>query len=256
MTVEEQMKKLIILLMALLMSSPLAFANNQTSWEAEVVHYLSECDLNPERWEPVNASKDLIFLSFFDKNTIATKGPDAFEVWVCNYMTGKEPCTLMACKNKNIDKISHYHYNRVKYDTKALTMTLLATMAQDRNHEVFFSIEIPDYQQKTHTVPPESLAEMTMNGVMDYLKNQKGRDVPASQSTFQIIDSGTSATGKYFKVKTGQVEWTYSQWRDDYWRYKTNEMKGNTSIVFESRGFEQYMKQLGWSYEKVNGYYR
>ena len=34
-----------------------------------------------------------------------------------------------------------------------------------------------------------------------------------------------------------------------------DKMKGNTSIVFENKTFEFCMKQLGWSYEKANGYY-
>ncbi len=81
----------------------------------------------------------------------------------------------------------------------------------------------------------------------------------------KTITSGTSSTGKYFKVTIKQVqngktiksnEWSFSKWRDDSWRYRTDEMKGNTSIVYENKTFEFCMKQLGWAYEKANGYYR
>ena len=81
----------------------------------------------------------------------------------------------------------------------------------------------------------------------------------------KTITSGTSSTGKYFKVTIKQVqngktiksnEWSFSKWRDDSWRYRTDEMKGNTSIVYENKTFQFCMKQLGWSYEKANGYYR
>jgi hypothetical protein len=78
------------------------------------------------------------------------------------------------------------------------------------------------------------------------------------------ITSGTSDTGKYFKVKVKQVqngkviksnEWSFSKWKDDSWRYRTDEMKGNTSIVYNSIVFEECMKRLGWTYVKKDGYY-
>ncbi len=79
------------------------------------------------------------------------------------------------------------------------------------------------------------------------------------------ITTGTSDTGKYFRVKVNQVqngkviktiEYSYSKWKDDNWRYKTNEMKGNTSIVYNDNVFEGCMKKLGWAYNKKDGYYR
>ena len=78
------------------------------------------------------------------------------------------------------------------------------------------------------------------------------------------LTSGTSETGKYFKVIVKQVqngkviksnEWSFSKWKDDGWRYRTDEMKGNTSIVYNSEIFEYCMKKLGWTYVKNNGYY-
>lgn len=78
------------------------------------------------------------------------------------------------------------------------------------------------------------------------------------------ITSGTSGTGRYFKVIVKQVqngnliksnEWSFSKYYTEPWRYRTDKMKGNTSIVFENKTFEFCMKQLGWSYEKANGYY-
>ena len=83
--------------------------------------------------------------------------------------------------------------------------------------------------------------------------------------TDNSITSGTSDTGKYFKVKVNQVqnekvikttEYSYSKWKDDSWRYKTSEMKGNTSIVYNDTIFEDCMKKLGWAYVKKDGYYR
>ena len=79
----------------------------------------------------------------------------------------------------------------------------------------------------------------------------------------KTISGGTSGSDKYFKVTVKQVqngktiktnEWTFSQFRGE-WRYRTDEMKGNTSIVFNNKIFEFCMKQLGWAYEKANGYY-
>ena len=79
------------------------------------------------------------------------------------------------------------------------------------------------------------------------------------------ITSGTSGTDKFFKVTVKQVqngkliksnEWSFSQYRGE-WRYKTDEMKGTTSTVFNNKIFEHCMKQLGWPYNVVNGgYYR
>ena len=79
------------------------------------------------------------------------------------------------------------------------------------------------------------------------------------------ITSGTSGTDKFFKVTVKQVqngkliksnEWSFSQYRGE-WRYKTDEMKGTTSTVFNNKIFEHCMRQLGWPYNVVNGgYYR
>ena len=74
------------------------------------------------------------------------------------------------------------------------------------------------------------------------------------------ITPGMSETGKYFKVTTRRVQngmtiesnnYSYSQYRGGQWRYRTDKMKGNTSVVCNDEVFEFCMKQLGWTY-KVN----
>ena len=103
-------------------------------------------------------------------------------------------------------------------------------------------------------------------------KTSLGKDVLVDHWNYENVDiyvvdktisGGTSGSDKYFKVTVKQVqngktiktnEWTFSQFRGE-WRYKTDEMKGNTSIVFNNKIFEFCMKQLGWAYEKANGYY-
>ncbi len=75
------------------------------------------------------------------------------------------------------------------------------------------------------------------------------------------ITSGTTATGKYFKVVVKQVQngkllktniWTFSKWKDDFWRYKTDEMKGNNPPATKNTIFELCMKQIGWPYKVVD----
>ena len=73
------------------------------------------------------------------------------------------------------------------------------------------------------------------------------------------ITSGTSATGKYFKVSTkfvrnGQlqkvVNWTFSKYQTDMWRYETSTMDGShtTVVMAKNKLFEFCMNRLGWSY--------
>ena len=76
----------------------------------------------------------------------------------------------------------------------------------------------------------------------------------------ETITSGTSNTGKYFKVTVKEVqngkalktnEWSFSKYYDDPWRYSTEVMKkrGTTSVVtVHSKIFEYCMKQLDWTY--------
>ena len=74
------------------------------------------------------------------------------------------------------------------------------------------------------------------------------------------ITSGTSKTGQYFKVAVKQVQngkliktniWTFSKLYNDFWRYKTDEMRGSNSPVMKSTIFEYCMKQIGWPYKVV-----
>ena len=92
--------------------------------------------------------------------------------------------------------------------------------------------------------------------------NSEGVDIYAMDDT---ITSGTADTGRYFKVSTkfvrnGQlqnvVNWSFSQWHSDNWRYETNTMSGgHTTVVFNNKLFEFCMARLGWSYSKTDGYY-
>ena len=80
------------------------------------------------------------------------------------------------------------------------------------------------------------------------------------------ITSGTSDTGRYFKVSTkfvknGQlkqvVNWSFSQFRSDMWRYETSTMDGShtTVVIPRSPLFEFCMDKLGWSYRIVDMWY-
>ena len=111
------------------------------------------------------------------------------------------------------------------------------------------------------------------NGQSTNNTTQEAKDVFVEHWKYENVDvyvvdksitSGTSGTDKFFKVKVKQVqngkliksnEWSFSQYRGE-WRYKTDEMKGNTSTVFNNKIFEYCMNQLGWAYNKKDGYYR
>ena len=80
------------------------------------------------------------------------------------------------------------------------------------------------------------------------------------------ISYGTRSTGRWFKVSTklvqdGQlqqvVDWEFSKYKSDMWRYETNTMDGtHTTVVIVHNGvFEYSMKQIGWSYYIRNGWY-
>ena len=80
------------------------------------------------------------------------------------------------------------------------------------------------------------------------------------------ISYGTRSTGRWFKVSTklvqdGQlqqvVDWEFSKYKSDMWRYETNTMDGtHTTVVLVHNGvFEYSMKQIGWSYYIRNGWY-
>ena len=92
--------------------------------------------------------------------------------------------------------------------------------------------------------------------------NYENVDIYISDNT---ISGETSGTGRYFKVIVKQIrngnviksnEWRFSKYYNDSWRYKTDEMKGNTSIVMNSKIFEYCMKRLGWSYKTDGSYYQ
>ena len=92
--------------------------------------------------------------------------------------------------------------------------------------------------------------------------NSENVDVYVMDDT---ITSGTSNTGKYFKVSTkfvrngklqNVVNWSFSKWHDDMWRYETSTMDGRHTTVVVPRNmiFEFCMDKLGWSYT-TDGYY-
>ena len=80
------------------------------------------------------------------------------------------------------------------------------------------------------------------------------------------LRTGTSETGRYFKVSTKEVRngqlqkvinWSFSQYKSDMWRYETSNMDGShTTVVIPRNGiFEFCMNQLGWSYRIDGSWY-
>lgn len=92
--------------------------------------------------------------------------------------------------------------------------------------------------------------------------NSENVDVYVMDDT---ISNGVSQTGKWFAVSTKMVQngqlkeiitWHYSQFRQGEWRYRTDNMRGNTSIVIAPDGiFEYTMNRIGWSYNLVDKRY-
>lgn len=72
------------------------------------------------------------------------------------------------------------------------------------------------------------------------------------------IRDGSTTTGAYFKVATKMVrdgelvevlDWSYSKYSSDNWRYRTGKMRNNTSVVtYRDKIFEYCMHRLGWTY--------
>ncbi len=93
--------------------------------------------------------------------------------------------------------------------------------------------------------------------------NHENIDIYAMDDT---ITSSTSNTEKYFKVSTkfiqnGQlqkvVNWTFSKYHSDMWRYETSTMDGThtTVVIPRSPLFEFCMNKLDWSYQIKDNYY-
>lgn len=93
--------------------------------------------------------------------------------------------------------------------------------------------------------------------------NSENVDIYVMDDTLRY---GTSSTGKYFKVSTKQVKngqlqeivnWSFSKFKSDMWRYQTNTMRGgHTTVVIPQNGiFEFCMNQIGWSYRNDGQYY-
>ena len=82
----------------------------------------------------------------------------------------------------------------------------------------------------------------------------------------ETLRNGTSETGRYFKVSTKEVRngqlqkiinWSFSQYKSDMWRYETSAMDGShTTVVIPRNGiFEFCMNRLGWSYRIEDYWY-
>ena len=80
------------------------------------------------------------------------------------------------------------------------------------------------------------------------------------------IRGDTKNGSRYFKVSTkyvrnGQlqkvVNWTFSKYQTDMWRYETSTMDGShtTVVMAKSKLFEFCMNRLGWSYRIQEPYY-
>ena len=73
------------------------------------------------------------------------------------------------------------------------------------------------------------------------------------------IIGDSSDNNKYFKVSVKEVrndelirvvDWHFSQYKTDMWRYATSEMDGThtTAVISKNELFEFCMNKLGWSY--------
>ena len=119
----------------------LKVVDNKIIGYPELTRDLIESGLN-ERWEFVDGSVSSHKVLFFDKETVVAKEPNTFEVWLCDYYTGhgKRFCIFPACQENNIDKIAHYHYEKWKYDTKALKKTILSSRIENQKKQIIWSL--------------------------------------------------------------------------------------------------------------------
>ena len=80
------------------------------------------------------------------------------------------------------------------------------------------------------------------------------------------LRNGSTDTGKYFKVSTKEVrdgnlvrvvDWSFSKYKTDMWRYSTSTMKGThtTVVIPRDQIFEFCMNTLGWDYRIKNVWY-
>ena len=80
------------------------------------------------------------------------------------------------------------------------------------------------------------------------------------------LRNGSTDTGKYFKVSTKEVrdgnlvrvvDWSFSKYKTDMWRYSTSTMKGThtTVVIPRDQIFEFCMNTLGWDYRIKDVWY-
>lgn len=176
------MKKFFIMLMLLLTVSSTIFAkadtdvsdNDVNEFLKNYVDSLSGCRLDLKRWADAGVSQGYSYLRFFDTKTIVPKSRDLFEVWICDYLTGKKTCGLTACENAKIDASKHYHYSRVRFNGSDLTYTRLSTMIKDpKNEKTIDSYTVPSFMQTAKPIPPESMVESVFITVKQYLQESK-----------------------------------------------------------------------------------
>ena len=91
--------------------------------------------------------------------------------------------------------------------------------------------------------------------------NEENADIYVVEETI----SGNSAQN-YFSVSTKKVrggqllqsiQWKFSKYQNDFWRYETSTMDGShtTAVITRNAIFEFCMERLGWNYKIVDFYY-
>ena len=91
--------------------------------------------------------------------------------------------------------------------------------------------------------------------------NEENADIYVVEETI----SGNSAQN-YFSVSTKKVrggqllqsiQWKFSKFQNDMWRYETSTMDGShtTAVITRNAIFEFCMERLGWNYRIVDFYY-
>ena len=88
----------------------------------------------------------------------------------------------------------------------------------------------------------------------------EGIDIYVMDDTIVGNDNRNYFSVSVKQVRNGRldkvVNWKFSKFRDDMWRYETSNMDGThtTVVIPRNKIFEFCMNQLGWSY-RVNGMY-
>ena len=131
-----------------------------------------ECKLNTERWQFVEASqKNAVY---FDTKSITFENPtnnDVFDVWVCYYQLGLMSCNYPFCLKAKIDTSKHYHYARIRFNSRAYTYNLLVDVIRDSQNEK--KLDSYTYSPLVEVISPESTLENIMVVVKKHLQNIK-----------------------------------------------------------------------------------